>query len=236
MKIFALVIIAVLCTSSAYAYPITPPAGKTLKVHWALLQAKPGKMPEMLSISSRTVAKFTPNEPGSYALYGALDKTNTDLMRILEIYEDESAYQVHRASEGFRAFIEERKPILESLNILPVTPIVLEQKTEGTGTLAAMSLLEVNQESIAEFRELIAQEMTRAVRDVHGVLGMFATEEENGKIRTLEIYADEAARDEYLASEKYLSYRKKADELLTSQKDFESLPAKITLSRKGLHL
>ncbi|MBQ6114399.1 MAG: antibiotic biosynthesis monooxygenase, partial [Synergistaceae bacterium] len=131
MKIIALVLAAVLIPSMANAHTLFAPEGKTLKVHWAVLQSKTGKMSDMAAISSRTVAKFTPNEAGSYALYGAVDRENPDIMRILEVYEDEAAYEIHRASEGFKAFIEERKPILESLTILPVDPIVLEQKKEG---------------------------------------------------------------------------------------------------------
>ena len=133
MKVIILAVIAVMFAVQAWAYPVTAPEGKTLKVHWAVLQSKPGKMSEMAAISARTVAKYTPHEKGSYSLYGAIDAQNPDLMRILEIYEDEDAYQIHRDSEGFKAFIEERKPILESLKILPVDPILLEQKESGTG-------------------------------------------------------------------------------------------------------
>lgn len=86
MRVFMLAFFVVMfMASSAFAYMIATPKGKTLKVHWAILEAKPGKMPDMAAISSRTVAKYTPNESGSYALYGAIAKENHDLMRILEI-------------------------------------------------------------------------------------------------------------------------------------------------------
>ncbi|MBQ2616781.1 MAG: hypothetical protein IJF90_07970, partial [Synergistaceae bacterium] len=62
MKIIALVLAAVLIPSMANAHTLFAPEGKTLKVHWAVLQSKPGKMSDMAAISSRTVAKFTPNE------------------------------------------------------------------------------------------------------------------------------------------------------------------------------
>ena len=239
MKIIALILAAVLIPSMAQAHTLFAPEGKTLKVHWAVLQSKPGKMSDMAAISSRTVAKFTPKEAGSYALYGAVDRDNPDIMRILEVYEDEEAYEIHRASEGFKAFIEERKPILESLTILPVDPIVLEQKKEGVGKSVLMSLIEVKPENLGDFKALITQEFSRASAEVPGVMGMFATSEKGERhnfIHTLEVFADDEARQEYSHSEKYQSYRKEADTMTESRNEITNNPANVTLSAKGLHL
>ena len=160
-------------------------------------------------------------------------------MRLLEIYEDEEAYQIHRSSEGFKQYIEERAPILESLIILPVDPVVLEQKAEGPGTLVSMTIVEVAPENLEAFKKLIIQEMTRAVKEDEGVLGLFATAEQGEKqnrFHTMEIYSDENAREKYLSSENYQEYRKQADKFLTFRKVFENYPAQIILSKKGLHL
>lgn len=223
----------------SYAHTVFSPEGKNIKIHWAVLESKPGRMSDMAAISVRTVAKSTPNESGTYSLYGAVDANNHDIMRLLEIYEDESAYEIHTSSEGFKAFIEERKPILESVKFLPVDAIVLEQKKTGTGKFVSMTLIEVKPEKLEEFKSIITQEMTRSVAEVPGIMGMFATSEKgerNNFIHTMEIYADEDAQKEYIASEKYKAYRKNADPLLTSRKVFPNLPANITLSAKGLHL
>ena len=234
-----MMIVVLMCASQALAYPVTAHEGKTLKIHWAVLQAKPGKMAEMAAISARTVAKYTPNEPGSYSLYGAIDAQNTDIMRLLEIYEDEAAYQVHRDSDGFKAFITEREPILESIKFLPVDPIVMEQKAQGRGKTVSMVLAEVKPECLDEFRKLTTQEFTRAVAEVPGVMGLFATSEKGERsnfVHTLEVFADDAARTEYLASESFKAFTEKTAGLVKSVKVFENLPANIVLSRKGLHL
>lgn len=241
MKIFAAILLlsSILTAGEAFAYSVFASEGKTLKVHWAVLEAKEGKMSEMAAISSRTVAKFTPNEKGSYSLYGAIAKENHDLMRILEIYEDEESYQIHRSSEGFKNFIEERKPILENLTILPVDPIVLEQKAEGIGTTVVMTLAEVKPEKLNDFKNIITQEFKRAVAEDGGVLGMFATAEQGERgnfIHTLEIYENEQAREKYSASDEYKNFLEKCNEIVKSFKVFENLPAKIQLSKKGLHI
>lgn len=242
MRLFTLILLAFLCLSvlavSAFAYPVFAPEGHKLKVHWAVVQSKEGKMDEISAIGARTVAKYTPYEKGSYSLYGAIARKNKNIMRLLEIYEDEDAYQVHRASEGFKQYIEERKPILEKLIILPVDPIVLEQKAEGKGNFVSMTIVEVKPENLEDFKVLIKKEMTRAVAEETGVLGLFATAEQgekNYRFHTMEIYTNEDAQKKYLSSEKYQAYRKEADKMLSSRQVFENYPANITLSAKGLH-
>ena len=242
MKIFGFIVFIFVCmavlTKSASAYPVFAPEGHKLKVHWAVVQSKEGKMDEISAIGARTVAKYTPNEKGTYSLYGAIAKENSNIMRLLEIYEDEDAYQIHRASEGFKQYIEKRKPILEKLIILPVDPVVLEQKAEGNGKFVSMTIVEVKPENLENFKALIKQEMTRAVAEEEGVLGLFATDEQgekNYRLHTMEIYTNEDAQKKYLSSEKYQAYRKEADKMLSSRQVFENYPANITLSAKGLH-
>ncbi len=242
MKIFALLVFLSLSVfmlaGSASAYTVFAPEGHKIKVHWAVLQSKPGKMAEMGAIAARTVALYTPHEKATYSLYGAVAKENADIMRLLEIYEDEDAYQVHRSSKGFQQYIEERKPILEKLIILPVDPIVLEQKAEGNGKTVSMTIVEIKPEKLDEFKELIRAEMTRAVAEDAGVLGLFATAEQGEKgnrFHTMEIYTDDAARAKYLSSSEYLKYREKADAMLSFRQVFENYPANVTLSARGLH-
>lgn len=240
MKIITVIaLILALMNGKAFAHTVFAPEGKTLKIHWAVLESKPGKMSDMAAISVRTVAKSTPNESGTYSLYGAIDKANPDIMRLLEIYENEEAYAVHTSSEGYKSFVEERKPIFESLKLLPVDPVVLEQKKSGNGKFILLTLADVKPENLDEFKALTTQEYSRAVAEEAGVMGMFATSERgerNHVIHIMEIYADESAYNTYINSEKYKEYRKKTDNMTESRKDFESLPANVTLSEKGLHL
>ena len=75
MKVFMLAAMCfMLMTSVANAHTVFAPAGKNLKIHWAVLQSNPGMMPKIAEIGSRTVAKYTPNEPGTYSLYADLTK------------------------------------------------------------------------------------------------------------------------------------------------------------------
>ena len=101
-----------------------------------------------------------------------------------------------------------------------------------------MTIVEAKPENLESFKKLIKQEMTRAIAEESGVLGLFATAEQgekNYRFHTMEIYTNEDAQKNYLSSEKYQEYRKEADKMLSSRQVFENYPANITLSSKGLH-
>ena len=232
-----LAVCLVLKAHVAEAKPLTPPEGKLPLVHWAVLQAKPGTMGEMMSMAARNVAPLAAKESGTYALYGSLDKQNPNIMRLLEIYEDEAAYEVHVGSDGFRKYREERKAILEKLVILPVDPIVLEQKVEGTGTDVVLRLYEVKPEKLDAFKKLIAEEMRRGVAEDAGVMGLFATaeQERTNMIHTYELFRDDAARDSYRNSKAHRDFWEKAQDMLNSTLEVENMPGKVTLSPKGFH-
>ena len=239
MKTLKITLLSLLITNLANSYPVFAPEGHNLKTHWAVVESKDGKMQEMAEIGARTVAPYTAKELGSYSLYGAVAKENPNILRLLEIYEDEAAYQVHRASEGFKNYLKEREPILEKLTILPVSPIVLEQKKEGEAKVITLTLLEIKKDKLAEFNAVIKEEMTRAVKEDEGVLGLFATAElddKNNRIHTMEVFGSEEARQNYLNSQPYQNYRQKVESMIENRKTFENYPVNFKLSTKGLHL
>ena len=226
-----------MAANSTEAKAITRPDGGAPMVHWAVLQSKPGTMNEMMGMAARNVAPLAAKEAGTYALYGSLDKQDPNVMRLLEIYEDEAAYEIHVGSDGFHNYREERKPILEKLVILPVDPIVLEQKTEGTGTHVILHLYEVKPEKLDAFKKLIAKEMRRGVKEDTGVMGLFATAEQKrtNRIHTYELFKDEASRDAYKNSKAHKAFWKKAQPMLNNTKEIENLPGNVMLSQKGFH-
>ena len=88
--------------SLAGAQSIRTPEGNMPMVHWAVLESTPGDMMTMAAIGGKTVAPQTAKEAGTYALYGGIDVTNHDLMRLLEIYESYEAYRIHTTSVPFQ--------------------------------------------------------------------------------------------------------------------------------------
>lgn len=221
----------------AAAETITGPDGSAPIVHWAVLQAKAGTMDQMNHLGAKDVAPEVAKEPGTYILYGAIDKQNPDLKRVFEIYESDEAYNIHANSAGFQQYKEDRKDILEKLIIMPVDPIALEQKKSGVGTAAVLHLYTVKLDMLENFKKAISKEMKRGVAKDAGVMGLFATAEqkETNRIHTYELFKDEAARNNYVQSAQYQKFLKKISPMLKNSKEIENLPGKVTLSSRGIH-
>ena len=224
-----------MASSLSFAQPIRTPEGNMPMVHWAVLESTPGNMQAMGEIGARTVAPQTAKETGTYALYGAIDAKNHDLMRLLEIYESYEAYRIHSTSEAFQDYRAARLPMLKSLKILEANGIALEQKTSGVATVVFMHRYEVKPENLAQYQALAKQEAVRAVRDEAGVLGMFVTSEHDrpNVIHTMEMYEDQTAYEKYAGSAAYKDFQKQAKGFFVNVHEVVNLPAKITLSQKG---
>ncbi|MDD3040846.1 antibiotic biosynthesis monooxygenase [Bacteroides sp.] len=238
-KKYAMILLGGLLTvsSSIYANPIQTPEGKMPFVHWAVVEATEGHMPQILSLGVKNVAPTAAKELGTYALYGGVDKHNSNLLRILEIYEDENAYQIHRSSNGFKLYQLERANFLSKLIILEAKPIVLEQKSTGTGSSVYMDLIVVKSDKIDEYENLIRKEMQRAVNDDEGVLGLFATAEKDnpGRIHTMGIYENQTAYERYIHSSNYKNFCESVEAMIMKQHSIENQPTAIVLSSKGLN-
>lgn len=223
--------------ASVSAHPIRTPEGNMPMVHLAVVESAPGMMSTMGEIAVRTVGPQSASEAGTYALYGGIDASNPDVMRLLEIYESYEAYRIHSTSEAFQAYRAERLPILKSLKIIDVNGIVLEQKTEGVGTVVFTHHYEVKPERLAEYQRAATEEAVRAVRDDDGVLGMFVTAEHDAPniIHTMEIYRDADAYKRYVESPEYKAFLPKLSSIFISAHEVENRPANIVLSTKGFH-
>jgi len=224
-------------SSFVHALPIQTPEGKMPLVHWAVVESTEGNMPQILSLGAKDVAPIAAKESGTYALYGGIDKENPNLLRILEIYEDENAYQIHRSSAGFKQYQADRADVLSKLMLLEVDPIVLEQKVAGTGSTVYMNLITVKNDKLEEYNALITKEMKRAVKEDEGVLGLFATAEKDHpeRIHTMGIYIDQAAYERYISSENYKTFCEAVKNMEQISHSVENQPTQIVLNNKGLN-
>ena len=212
------------------------PDGAPPLVHWAVLESEDGKMSEMQRFAVENVAPEVRNEPGTFALHGGVDSENPNRLYLLEIYQDEAAYERHVGSAPFAKYRALRAPILKELVITPVEPIALEQKTSGLGTRLVIRRFEVLPERVEEYRRLARAEALRAVANEEKTLGVFVTaEEENPNVfRTLEIYADEEGRRERLNSKDWQAWRARVGDWEKTLEELDVKDAKVPLTAKGV--
>lgn len=236
MKKFLILMLGVILmlTATADAKSIRTPEGNMPRVQWAVVESTEGKMSQILEMGARILAPTTANESGTYALYGAIELENPNLLRLLEIYESDEAYRIHSTSEAFQQYRAERLPILSGLKILPVNGIVLEQKNNGVGTVVKTYRFEIAPANLAKFQRIISEEVVRVVREDLRVMGAFVTAEQSHPniLHTMIIFSDENAAQKYFASNEYKNYRSQVEKLIQTEQVIDYKPTKITLSEK----
>ena len=219
----------------ALAAEFQAPDGAPPLVHWAFLESVDGKMGDMQRYAVENVAPEVKNEPGTFALYGGVDSSKPNSLCLLEIYQDENAYERHVGSAAFAKYRELRAPILKELVVTPVESIALEQKTSGFGTRLVIRRYEVDPERREEYCRLARAEAKRAVEREEKTLGVFVTaEEENPHIfRTLEVYADEEGLQARRDSKEWKAWRETVGDWESAVEEIDVKDAKVPLSVKG---
>lgn len=241
MKRTLLTIAAALSTMAAavsvQGASVQTPDGTMPVVHWAVVESADGQMSVLQQLGAKHVAPEVAKEGGTYALYGAVDAKNPNIMRVLEFYETEEAYRIHAASDGFRAYDEARRPYLKGVKILEATGIALEQKDNGVGTSVHMDLIQVKPECLEAYAQRLAEEIRRAAADDEHVVGFYATAEKDNpaRIHTMGIFTDEAGYEAYISSPAYQSFRRDTQDMIIMQNHIENQPVRITLSRRGVN-
>lgn len=225
-----------LCLSplQADAKTIENPDGSAPLIHWAILRSTDGEMKNMQNMAAQYVAPYSAKEEGTYIIYGGIDKNNPNIQRLLEIYKDEAAYQVHRSSEGFKQYQVARATILEELRIMEVNPVIMESQEKGTGDYIITTKIEIRPEALDDFKNDLRTLVNISMQKNPDILALMVTsEKENPHIfHVLEVYKDENTYKNFINSPEYAQYELLTKYMINDKIHIEYLPTNITLSAK----
>lgn len=225
-----------LCLSplQADAKTIENPDGSAPLIHWAILRSTDGEMKNMQNMAAQYVAPYSAKEEGTYIIYGGIDKNNPNIQRLLEIYKDEAAYQVHRSSEGFKQYQVARATILEELRIMEVDPVIMESQEKGTGDYIITTKIEIRPEALDDFKNDLRTLVNISMQKNPDILALMVTsEKENPHIfHILEVYKDENTYKNFINSPEYAQYELLTKYMINDKIHIEYLPTNITLSAK----
>ena len=225
-----------LCLSplQADAKTIENPDGSAPLIHWAILRSTDGEMKNMQNMAAQYVAPYSAKEEGTYIIYGGIDKNNPNIQRLLEIYKNEAAYQVHRSSEGFKQYQVARATILEELRIMEVDPVIMESQEKGTGDYIITTKIEIRPEALDDFKNDLRTLVNISMQKNPDILALMVTsEKENPHIfHVLEVYKDENTYKNFINSPEYAQYELLTKYMINDKIHIEYLPTNITLSAK----
>lgn len=88
----------------------------------------PERLEEYLVFATECGRQSMAQEVGVWMMFSMSDKAQPNLITILEIYADESAYRKHIQSEHFQKYKKGTLEMVQKLELLDQTPLVPEMK------------------------------------------------------------------------------------------------------------
>ena len=180
-------------------------------------------------------------EPGTLAMYSTHVPDDPATAYVFEVYADEDAYNVHVASEHFKAFGKMAGEVLTDRAVYQLAPQLLVEKpgllkvngaTEIEPHLVYVDIKEGSEEA---FLAAITANMRTAVEVEPGVLVMYAATMADQPTRWVfwEVYASSDAYEAHRETQHFKDYLAATEDLVTG-KEFHVLAADTLVSQGSL--
>ncbi len=194
------------------------------------LGIKEGATEKYDAVAEHNITTSIQIEKGTLAMYSVKQKANPNMAYMVEIYADQTAYETHRNSPQYKAFLQASPEILTdhkkriALNAQFLGDKKVQQKVETRTNLVTV---EVKPEDNAKFKAIVAAEMAQSLKREEGVIAMYAatTEENPNKWFFFEIYANDAAYENHRHTPHFKDYIQQTGNMLKAKDYVEIQPA-----------
>lgn len=178
-----------------------------------------GKAAQYDAVAEHNISTSIQNEKGTLAMYSVKSKTNPNLAYMVEIYADENAYEIHRTSPQYSAFLKASPEILtDHKKRIALDPQFLgDKKVKQTKeTRTNYVTVEVKPEDNAKFKEIVVAEMAQSLKVEDGVIAMYAATLKDNPNQWIffEIYANDAAYEAHCETQHFKEYIEKTGAML----------------------
>jgi len=92
------------------------------------LGIKDGQSAAYNHIGDENIRTSLEKEPGTLAMYSVKQKDNPQMAYMIEIYDDDAAYQSHRDSPHFQKYLKETAELLQDKTFTEITPTLLQNQ------------------------------------------------------------------------------------------------------------
>lgn len=210
-----------------------------LKMSLFEITAKPDFQTTLANVGRENLGTSVRSEKGTLAMYQAVRKDNPFANVIVEIYQNEAAYEIHRQAPHFLKFVEVAKTAVADRKVEALTPEILLEKpialeVLGDNKLAVrLATLSVKSEFNAQFKVIVANEMRQAMAKEKGVLVMYGAtlKDKPTEWRFFEIYQNENAYLQHRETAHFKQYIEQTKSMI-SEKNLIELQG-VNLMNKG---
>lgn len=120
------ILILFLCMMAGVMWSQSDMNKKELVVRIAEIEVYPEYLKEYLAAARTVGAESVARESGVICIFPMQKKETPNLIRIVEIYRDETAYKEHLATSHFRVYKEGTPHMIKSLELVPMQPLDAE--------------------------------------------------------------------------------------------------------------
>lgn len=165
-------------------------------------------------------------------MYSVKQKANSNLAYMVELYNDESAYQAHRQSPQYAKFAEQLQQTLTDHKVKfdLVPQFIGDKKIVQTPDIKTNFVsVTVKPEHASEFKQIVMEEMEQSVKVENGVLAIYAANDakQSNKWYFFEVYANEAAFQSHRNTPHFQRYLKEAGGMLADRTLYDITPSEL---------
>ncbi|MGQ7484354.1 putative quinol monooxygenase [Streptococcus suis] len=180
-------------------------------------------------------------EAGTLAMYASSLKGNSLEYKVFEVYADEEAYQKHRNSPHFKAYVEQVGSKLTKREVFEVEALFLEEKLPSGVWLGpedhVLKFAQVQVEAGSEksFERSVLLNMQTSIKEEAGVLAMYAVKDcqQSNRYYFYEVYASEKAYEDHRLTPHFQRYISETQDLV-EEKNLQDLENSIAISKGQL--
>ncbi|MGU7999888.1 putative quinol monooxygenase [Streptococcus suis] len=180
-------------------------------------------------------------EAGTLAMYASSLKENPLEYKVFEVYADEEAYQKHRNSPHFKAYVEQVGSKLTKREVFEVEALFLEEKLpsgiwlEAEDHFLKFAQVQVEAGSEKAFERSVLLNMQTSIKEEAGVLAMYAVKDsqQSNRYYFYEVYASEKAYEDHRLTPHFQRYISESQDLV-EEKNLQDLENSIAISKGQL--
>jgi len=209
------------------APPVVAQASSHRLARWAELDIDPAQLDRFKAEAQVLSEAVLRTEPGVAVYHAVSEAQNASRIHMLEIYDDARAYQTHLQQAHFRQFQAATNKVVTGRQLHDGVPIRLGAKARlTTSPLVRIAKLEIDPVRLQAYEAAVSEEIDDSIRLEPGVLTIYAVSlaDRRSELRFFEIYADEAAYRQHLASPHFRKYLDTTRSMISSRQLVEARP------------
>jgi len=210
---------------SASANPISQPY-----IRLADLEVDNARLAEFQNAAAEHIAVAKRTEPGILAFHVAAEKGQPNRIRVFEMYANDAAYREHLQTPHFQTFVAATQSMIISRKLFDVLPVRLgERGTIPPSPVVRIAELEIEPTALSAYVAAVAEEIDESIRVEPGVAAIYsvALKEAPTHLRFFEIYADDVAYRQHIASPHFRKYVDTTKEMIAARRLLETESANL---------